>query len=116
MVVEPAISLVCLVPFGQAEATDTSRVLLGEEAFELAGVPQRVATADVHAAARQRRPGEYRTEDDLLEHGAGGGIEGHQFAAADGGEVGHAVAHGDARADDVADLAVPRLAGRAAHL
>ena len=43
------------------------------------------------------------------------GIEGDELAAADGGEVGHAVGHRDARGDEVADVGVHRLARRAAH-
>ena len=79
------------------------------------GAEQRVAAADVHPAARQRRAGEHRAEVDLLQHLARARVEGDELAAADGGEVRHAVAHRDAGGDDVAHVAVHRLSRRAAH-
>src|SRR5262245_16670538 len=103
-----------LVLAGEAERADAAGVLLGEEALEVGGGPERVAPADVDPAARQGRAGEHRTEVDLPQHLPRARVEGDELAAADGREVRHAVAHRDAGGDDVPDVAVHRLARRAA--
>src|SRR5262245_3645026 len=104
-----------LVPARQAETTHAARVLLGKKTLVFARTPEGVPPAHVDPPARQRRSGEHRPEIDLSEYHAAGSVEGHQLAAADGGKIGHTVPNRDPRTDDVPDVAVHRLAGRASH-
>ena len=104
-----------LVLARQAEGVQDAGVLLREEGLVVGRGEQRVARADVDAAARDRGARPDRAEVDLLEHRAGGGVEGDQLAAGDGREVDDAVGDGDPRGDRVADVGEDRLRRRPAE-
>src|SRR5262245_3470231 len=105
-----------LVLTGEAEAADTAGVLFGEKAFVVGGSPERVSPANVNPAPRQRGAGEHRAEVAFLQYFARDRVKGDELAAADGSEIRHPVAHRDPGANDIAHVAVHRLARRPAHL
>src|SRR5205823_5042405 len=99
----------------QAEAADAAGLLLGKEGFERVVAEKGVAGANVDPAARQGRPGPHWPKSDLFEYLSAGRVQGDELAAADGGEVRHAVADRDPRGDEISDVREERRFGCPAH-
>src|SRR5262249_52974476 len=74
-----------------------------------------VSRTDIYAAARYSRSGPHGRQLDLAEGLAGRGVQGHQPAGPEGGEIDDLVGDGDAGRHRVADILIHRLRRRAAH-
>ena len=90
-------------------------VLLGEERFEVVGIKESVAGADVDSATGNGGAGPNGAEVDLFEQGTVIGIQGDELAAGDGGEVDNPIGEGDAGSDGVADVGEDRFGLGAAY-